>query len=224
MRDLLLSSGFLAFANHVGVLQAVEAEGVAIDAVVGTSSGALVGALWAAGHDATTLEAMVAGRRPFDLMGWHTRPWRGLFSLDPLLSWLREHLPPTFEGLQRPFAAGVSGPSGAALLTSGPLPEAVAASCAIPAIFVPIPHGDALYRDGGTVDRLMVEPWRSWRPGRRAIAHLVDRTGGKDVAFSAEDLTVVRTPRSGASFWSLGDVPAAVARARAAAGSLRARA
>jgi predicted acylesterase/phospholipase RssA len=215
--DLLLSSGFLAFANHVGVLSVLERRGVAIDAVVGTSSGALVGALWAAGHDADRLEALVAGRRPFDLMGWHRQPWRGIFSLDPLLTWLRDHLPPTFADLDRPFAAGVAGARGAALLTEGPLPEAVAASCAIPGIFLPVSHGGALWRDGGTVDRLMVEPWRRWRGDRPAIAHLVDRTGGRDVAFAAEGLTVLRTARSGATFWSLGDVREAVERARRSA-------
>lgn len=213
--DLLLSSGFLAFARHVGVVQAVEARGLAVDAVVGTSSGALVGALWAAGHSGADLERMVAGRRPFDLMGWHAAPWRGAFSLAPLVAWLSELLPPSFAQLRRPFAAGVKAPDGRpALLTDGDLPRAVAASCAIPYVFVPVEHGGASYRDGGVVDRLMVGPWRAWRPGRRAIAHLVDRTGGADVDTPLDGLVVVRTPRSGATFFSLGDVPAAVREAR----------
>lgn len=214
-RDLLLSSGFLAFARHVGVVQALEARGEAVDAVVGTSSGALVGALWVAGRSGETLERLVAGRRPFDLMGCHAAPWRGAFSLDPLIAWLSELLPPRFEDLERPFAVGVKAPDGRpALLTAGDLPRAVAASCAIPYVFVPVAHGDAHYRDGGVVDRLMVAPWRAWRPGRPGIAHLVDRTGGTDVDTPLDGLTVVRTPRSGATFWSLGDVPAAVREAR----------
>ena len=47
--DLVLSSGFLAFARHVGVLRAVERSGQDVTGVCRTSSGALVGALWAAG-------------------------------------------------------------------------------------------------------------------------------------------------------------------------------
>ncbi len=213
--DLLLSSGFLAFARHVGVLQAVEARGVRVDAVVGTSSGALIGALWAGGVPAAELERLVAGRRPFDLMGWHATIWRGAFSLDPLVAWLEELLPPTFADLRHPLAVGVVAPDGRpALLREGALPRAVAASCAIPGVFVPIELDGARYRDGGVVDRLMVAPWRAWRGDRPAIAHLVDRTGGKDADTALDGLAVIRTPRSGASFFSLGDVPAAVALAR----------
>ncbi|MFZ5477261.1 MAG: patatin-like phospholipase family protein [Myxococcota bacterium] len=216
--DLLLSSGFLAFARHVGVLRAVEERGVAIDAVVGTSSGALVGALWAAGMPARAIEAELRGRRPLSLIGAHARVWEGAFSLDPLVAWLEGSLPSDFAGLARPFAAGVTGPDGTArLLTSGRLPEAVAASCAIPALFAPVEHGGTRWRDGGVVDRLMVGPWRTWRGERRAIAHLVDRTGGTDGEAPPPGVPVIRTPRSGASFWSLGDVGAAVEVARARA-------
>lgn len=202
----------------MGVLQAVEARGLEVDAIVGTSSGALIGALWAAGHRGADLEALVADRRPLSLMRANPAFWQGAFRLDPLIGWLRELLPPTIEDLGRPFAAGVMGPDGkAALLREGPLPEAVAASCAIPYLFVSVRHQDVPWRDGGVVDRLMLDPWRAWRGERRALVHLVDRTGGKDPDGPIEPWCLVRTPRSGATFWSLGDVPAAVAQARACA-------
>ena len=40
------------------------------------------------------------------------------------------------------------------------------------------------------------------------LAHWVDRTMGTDVPVDESDsgITVVRTPRSGARFWDLGDV------------------
>ncbi|MES2641716.1 MAG: patatin-like phospholipase family protein [Myxococcota bacterium] len=213
--DLLLSSGFLAFARHVGVLHAVESRGIAIDAVVGTSSGALVGALWAAGHPAARIEALLGEQRPFALMGVHARVWTGAFSLDPLVTWLRARLPPTFADLPRPFAAGVVRPDGTpGLLREGPLAEAVAASCAIPYVFAPVVLGGARFHDGGVADRLMLEPWRAWRGDRSAVVHLVDRSAGRDPAASMEGLAVIRTPRSGATFWSLGDVTGGVALAR----------
>jgi predicted acylesterase/phospholipase RssA len=212
--DLLLSSGFLAFARHCGVLRAVEEAGSPVDAVVGTSSGALVGALWSAGMPTSEIEAALLGTRPFDLMGWHLRPWTGLFSMDPLLAWLRARLPPRFDDLPRPFAVGVAGPD-PRLLTEGDLPVAVATSCAIPWIFAsPMPG----LVDGGVRDRLMYGPWSSWRPGREAIAHLVDRSSGVDTG--ALPTRVIRTGRSGASFWSLGDVRRQVAEAHAAARSV----
>ena len=216
--DLLLSSGFLAFARHAGVLQAIEERGVGVEAVVGTSSGALVGALWAAGMPSRHIEAEIAAKRPLSLMALHAAPWRGLFSLAPLIAWLRAKLPADFAGLPRPFAVGTTAPGGrATLVRDGPLPEAVAASCAMPWVFAAIPVAGEPHQDGGAVDRLMVGPWRDWRPGRSAVAHLVARTAGVDSDDPLDGVTVIRTARSGASFWSLGDVAAQAAEARAAA-------
>lgn len=48
--DLVLSSGFLAFAGHSGFLQAIEDAGVKVSGVMGTSAGALAGSLYCAGY------------------------------------------------------------------------------------------------------------------------------------------------------------------------------
>ncbi len=213
--DLLLSSGFLAFARHAGVLQAIEQEGLEIDAVVGTSSGALVGALWAAGMRAEEIADQVAARRPLSLMSLHLAPWQGLFRLDPLVAWLSQHLPQNIEDLPRPFAVGVvDGQRRARLLTAGPLAPAVAASCAIPHVFRPVRVGDETFADGGFADRLMFGPWRAWRGERAVLAHLVDRSKGVDPTEDLSAIPLIRTPRSGASFLSLGDVRAQVEEAR----------
>ena len=65
------------------------------------------------------------------------QPWKGgVLSLDPVVERLRQLLPATFEELPVPLAVGVVDQSGKHLLIrSGPLPEAVAASAAIPMIF-----------------------------------------------------------------------------------------
>ncbi len=213
--DLLLSSGFLAFARHAGVLAAIESDGPPIDAVVGTSSGALVGALWAAGMPARDIALLLADRAPTAYLGLHWAPWRGAFSLAPLAAWLRSRLPALIEDLPRPFAAGVIGPGRrATLLTHGDLVSAVVASCAIPYLFRPIDREGGPYADGGVADRLMVTPWRAWRGDRPAVMHVVDRLAGRDSDASLDPYVVVRTPRSGASFFSLGDIPASVELAR----------
>ncbi len=205
--DLVLSSGFLAFARHIGVLRALQNRQVEIEAVVGTSSGALVGALWAAGHDADQICQWLQERRPISLMRPHLRPWRGLLSLQPLVQFLRQRLPPNVEDLPLPFAVGVIDLQGQhRLLTEGDLACAVAASCAMPWIFASVEVQGERFEDGGAADRLAVEPWRRWRPGRQAIAHQVQRTAGKDLNVSWQGVMRIQTPRSGASFWSLGDV------------------
>ena len=63
----------------------------------------------------------------------------GLFSLDGVVERLRELLPATFEELDRDFACAVLTSRGEYIvLDSGPLPEAVAASAAIPFLFAPV--------------------------------------------------------------------------------------
>ncbi len=48
--DVVLSSGFLAFASHSGFLKAVDSAGLAVGGVMGTSAGALTGSLYCAGY------------------------------------------------------------------------------------------------------------------------------------------------------------------------------
>lgn len=212
--DLILSSGFLAFARHVGVLTVLEERGIVPEAICGTSSGALVGALWCAGLRAQEVGRILSERAPIRGVGWHGRPWAGLFTLDPLITRLAEHLPARIEGLPRPLAVGVMDADGGyRLLTEGPLPAAVAASCAMPHVFAPVHVAGALYQDGGAVDRLGLTAWRSWRGPRPAIVHWVERTAGKEVPFDLDGLTVIRTPRSGARLWNLGDFSGQVAEA-----------
>lgn len=218
MPDLLLSSGFLAFARHVGVLQAVERAGLGVDAVVGTSSGALVGALWCAGIDADRLELLLQAKPPWALLRPNPLPWQGLLSMRGLMAFLAPHLPATFDDLPRPLAVGVVRRGGGhELLRRGPLLPAVVASCAMPYVFAPVRVESARFADGGAADRLGLAAWRTWRPGRRALAHLVERTAGVDVAGDGQGVVVVKTARSGANFFSLGDFAGQVVEARSAA-------
>ncbi len=111
---------------------------------------------------------------PASLLRPSLAPWRGgALSLDGVIARLRDLLPPTFEDLPCDFAVGVVTSSGEHLLIdSGPLPEAVAASAAIPYIFeaVHVPGTSEQYgllQDGGCADRIGL---RSWRQRRRAQA------------------------------------------------------
>ena len=47
--DIVLSSGFLAFARHIGFRRVCLQQDVEVSAICGTSSGSVVGALWANG-------------------------------------------------------------------------------------------------------------------------------------------------------------------------------
>ena len=213
--DLVLSSGFLAFARHLGVLRALEDRGQTIDGICGTSSGALIGALWAAGHDTQRIAELVTTKRPVVWLRPHWAFWRGAFSTRAFLALLRDVLPPTFEGLDRPFGVGVRASDGRhCLLTSGSLPEAVAASCAVPYLFAPVIVDGVAYQDGGAADRLGFSAWCAHRCPRDTIVHLVERSLGSAQASDFGDACVIRTARSGASFWNLGAVDRQISEAQ----------
>lgn len=97
-------------------------------------------------HTADPIEAMgaqVASELsrvpPSQLLVPCKQPWQGILSLERVVERLRVLLPPTFEDLPQEFAVGVVSRRGQHLLiNSGPLPEAVAASAAIPFIFGPV--------------------------------------------------------------------------------------
>ncbi|HEY5962294.1 MAG TPA: patatin-like phospholipase family protein [Polyangiaceae bacterium] len=216
--DLILSSGFLAFARHLGVLHAIERRGVPFQALVGTSSGALVGALVQAGHSLDRIGALLSENAPLHYMRPHAKPWQGVCTMRPLARILRTLLPRTFEELPKPLALGVRDEAGQhRLLFEGDLLSAVMASIAIPYVFPAILRDGHRYVDGGVTDRTGIAAWQAWRPRQSAIVHVVERSRGKDVPFDVANTFVVRTPRSHARFWSLGAFATQTAEARALA-------
>src|SRR5690606_12160772 len=121
---------------------------------------------------------------------------------------LRSLLPAIFEELPRPFAVGVCRGGEHRLVRSGPLPEAVAASCAVPGLFAPVELACGPCSDGGFRDRTALGAWRALRGDVPVVLHLVDRSAGARDADDLSGVRVVRSPRSGASLWSLGDARA----------------
>ena len=204
--DLILSSGFLAFARHIGVLEAIEELGIETEGICGTSSGAMVGALYAAGHSLETIASELYIPRPIQMVSFSWRPWSGLLSMGPVQEKLTQMLPETFEDLERPFGVGLCTMGRERLLcTEGNLVDAVIASCSVPYMFVPHKVEGTLFRDGGFADRLMAEPWRKLRDGKPAIVHIVERSAGVGEEHGVEGCAIVRTPRSHAKLWDLGD-------------------
>ena len=214
LTDVVLSSGFLAFAAQAGFLRGVEESRLQVGGVCGTSSGALVGAMWAAGWPAERIYRELCSRPPLGFRRPHPRFWRGVFSLRAVVSRLRRDLPATFSDLERPLGVGVVDAGQPTIITSGDLASAVAASCAIPYVFAPIQRQGRTLSDGGARDRTALSAWRSHRPDADILLHLVDRSGGDPGEPDLGSARVVRSARSHAQLWRLGDTRSRFERTR----------
>ncbi len=145
---------------HLGVLQALNEKGIFPEVVSGTSAGAIVGSLYAAGYTPEEIFKLLKKKKFSDLSKIHI-PTDGLFSLDNLTQELKKAIPDdSFEGLKLPFYACVTNLNigKAEYIGSGSLHNIVQASASIPVLFSPVKIGDYYYVDGGLVDNLPVRP------------------------------------------------------------------
>ncbi|MEA3239283.1 MAG: patatin-like phospholipase family protein [Candidatus Bipolaricaulota bacterium] len=164
---LALASGGARGSAHAGVLKVLEAEGISVSAVTGSSIGAMVGGVYAAGVPIerieqewlnTNLSKVVRSFLP-------TFPRAGLSSGGELRKYLRELLGDArIEELQIPFAAiGCDFDTGEAVtLDHGSLVDTIRASASIPGIFHPVRWEGHLLVDGGLVEPLPVQLCRNF--------------------------------------------------------------
>jgi NTE family protein len=164
-----LSSGFFGFFAHAGVVSVLEEEGLLPARVCGSSAGALVGGLWAAGVPAPRIrEELLALRRDHF---WDPRPGLGLLRGALFRAHLEARLPvATFEACPRPLAVSAYDLAArrTAVLRTGPLAPALHASCAVPVLFQPVRVGGRAYLDGGVADR---HGLAALDPGDRVLYH-----------------------------------------------------
>jgi NTE family protein len=166
----VLGGGGILGAHEVGMLGALAECGIVPDLVLGTSIGAVNGALFAARPDRegvtrlreawseANLSALSSGallRRAGTLARSRTH----LESFSKLRDQLRELLPVArVQDLTVPFQCVAASIERAAehWFDSGPLAEVLLASCAVPGILAPVRIGDEHYIDGGIVNSIPV--------------------------------------------------------------------
>jgi NTE family protein len=157
---LALSGGAARGMAHIGVLRALEEHAIPIDMISGTSAGALVGGVYAAGMTVDEAEKICRGLHWRDV-GRMTLSRLGVQSNARMEELLRARLAVTrFEDLRIPFAAVATDlNSGEAVVMSGQgdIPFAIRASCCVPGWYIPVtdPQGRQLV-DGGLVANIPV--------------------------------------------------------------------
>lgn len=148
---LALSGGGAKGFAHLGVFKLLEECGLMPDIIVGTSVGSLMGTLFADGYSADELKELFSGRE-FSEFAQFQLPKSGLFDSKRFRYFLKRHLrAKTFEELKIPMVVVATDLDNGESheFRSGPIVEAVTASCSIPIIFSPVVINGVHYVDGG---------------------------------------------------------------------------
>ena len=143
--------------SEIGVLRALEQERIPIDLVVGTSVGALIGALYADSGKVLDAEFHAVSLTPEDVFDYGALSVfsGGLIRGDKLESFMRKHLKNrNIEDMAVRFAAvAVDLEAGKTVVfDKGPAARAVRASAAIPGMFVPVVIDGRPLVDGAVID------------------------------------------------------------------------
>ncbi len=157
---LCLSGGGARGAAHVGVIRAMQEHGIEIEAVSGTSAGALVGAVYCAGNSVEKMTEFLKEGSIYKTIKFGI-PDRGLGDLNFLYKVLPQYIKEdTFEGLgKKLFVTTANLNKGKKqVFESGELFKPVIASCAVPLAFSPVTINDEIHLDGGTMDNFPVDP------------------------------------------------------------------
>jgi NTE family protein len=177
----VLGGGGLLGASHVGMLRALLEDGIRPDLVLGTSVGAVNGVFVAADPGAVAVERLaqlwaslsrsgVFAGSVFSRAASLARHGTHLHSAEPLRALLRANLPVSrIEELTVPFqcvAASIER-ARAHWFTSGPIADAVTASCAVPGLLPAAAVDGEHFFDGGLVDSIPVG--RAMQLGAREI-------------------------------------------------------
>ena len=215
---LALGGGAARGFAHVGVIKTLEAHGIVPDLVAGTSAGAVVGALYAAGNDGFALQKLAHKLDESKISDW-SLPDRGVLKGDALQKFINEVVGQRpLEGLKKPFGAVATDlASGEGILfRTGNTGQAVRASATVPGVFRPVPISGREYVDGGLSSLIPVRHARqmgadvviavdiSARPGNQNVRGTLDillqtfTIMGQNMAhYELKDADVVIRPKVG---------------------------
>jgi NTE family protein len=160
---LALGGGAARGFAHIGVIKALEAQGIVPDIVVGTSAGSLVGALYASGLSGFDLQRVALGMDDSAITDW-SLPSRGVIKGEALQNFVNsavgnrpiEKLPRLLGVVATNLQTGE-----ALVFRTGNTGMAVRASSSVPGVFQPVSISGKEYVDGGLVAPVPVRIARS---------------------------------------------------------------
>jgi NTE family protein len=159
---LALGGGAARGFAHIGVIKALESQGIYPDIIVGTSAGSVVGALYAAGNNGFALHKMALEMDESTISDW-TIPWfsksTGVIRGEGLQNYINKMVRDTpMEKLKKPFGVVATDLDNGMpiLFQRGNTGIAVRASSSVPGVFQPVKIGARSYVDGGLVSPVPV--------------------------------------------------------------------
>ncbi|WP_025007185.1 patatin-like phospholipase family protein [Marinilabilia salmonicolor] len=154
---IALSGGSARGFAHIGVLRALDENGMSPDIVSGTSMGALIGVLYAAGYSPDQILEVVKKEKIYNLVSLRIGQ-KGFFELDAVKKILKNKIEKDdFSALKKPFylsVANITDGKNEVKGEKGPLIDFVLASCSVPVIILPQVIDGVTYIDGGLFDNL----------------------------------------------------------------------
>jgi NTE family protein len=159
---LCLSGGGALGLAHIGAIQSLEDHGIYPTHIAGSSMGAIIGVLYAAGYSPTDMMQMIKEDKLYKITKLMTfRPTflkSGLSTHDLLRTLIKEMIPHnSFEKLKKKLFVCVTNLNNAEweIIDSGDeLDKWVSASASIPGIFETIKEGEVYYVDGGLLNNM----------------------------------------------------------------------
>lgn len=158
---LVLASGGAKGFAHIGAIEALEESGYEITSIAGTSMGALIGGLYAAGGLDKVKEWMydLTDREVFSLVDFTLSP-HALVKGNRIMDALKAIVPDcNIKDLKIPYCAVATDlkEGKEVVFRSGSLYDAIRASISIPMLFRPVEHADMLLIDGAITNGLPLD-------------------------------------------------------------------
>ena len=160
---LVLGGGAARGFAHIGVIKALEAQGIVPSMVVGTSAGSVVGALYASGMSGFDLQKQALQMEEDMVADW-TLPNRGVFKGEALQNFINQKVKnQPIQKMPKPLGVVATDlQSGEMMLfRSGNTGMAVRASSAVPGVFQPVEISGRDYVDGGLTSPVPAQSARS---------------------------------------------------------------
>jgi NTE family protein len=184
---IALGGGFARGLAHVGVLRVLQEEGIPIDFVAGTSVGSIIGASYCSGVSAREMQEIASIVRFKDFARWSLNKL-GFCTNNRMNNFLCKIVKcKTFEELHTPLAVAATDftTGEGVVFRTGPIVEAVRASCAYPGMFQPVKVNGRLLVDGMLSHAVPTTPLREMGADRVLAvylsAHWVNLNGPRHV-------------------------------------------